>query len=1330
MIQFKNIIRHALKLVLMLILLMSYFSSNAQTDREFWFAAPAITPNHENTPIVFRITSYDKPSTVTIQQPANPNFVPIIIKLPKESTITQDLTSYINAIESKPSGSVINTGIKISATEDISAYYEVGTTRNPEIFPLKGISAKGLDFLIPTQNLYNNQVGLTPPANNGFVIVATEDNTTVDITLSKPDGNGHAAGPFSISLQKGQTYSVIGSGISGTLHLGGTTVKSNKPICITIYDDSVIVGSSWDLVGDQIVPIVNIGTEYIIVRGAMNAPSYTNTDFYYIWATEDGTSIYENGAAASTTTINKGDYYRGLLTTDAVYVTTSKPVYLLQFTGVGTEAAETVLPSIKCTGSSTVSFVRSTNEAFYLNIICKTEDVTNFTLNGVAGIIIPDLFNDVYGSGGWKAARINLANLPNINNLIPNGAATSIANTSGLFHLCFLNGGALTGARLGFFSNYSKVAMAPNITTASCLGGNIQLAAKQLNNVIYTWTGPNGFASSIYNPTIVNASIADSGYYYVQATLPGCGTSTDSVHITINPLPSIQLLKSLDTVCYGNDKQIDISLTGKAPWDLVYSDGINNDTLLQLSNSLTNFKVHPLINTVYQIISIKDSNACNTSATTSVNNLNDTIIVNKLPIPNFSYSTVHCEKSSIQFTDLSLPDIDIITQWNWNMGNGSSYQFDNNQVPSQIYNNWGIDTIKLWVVSSMGCKSDTLKKVITINPAPIVGFTIPNVCLDGGMAVFKDTTNYKNTPTSFTYEWDFNAANVPITPAPTFTPDQVTKASPSVLFNIGGDYLVNLKVTTSDGCVDSLSKPFTINGSNPIANFKVLKDTALCSNEDVIIKDSSWVYPGKVGVLHIFWGDGKDTIINDSKIGNLYNHFYANTVSSNVYNNIINVQAYSGGTCYDDSLTAIDIVRPPSNVSLNANQNFVCIQDSLAIKHNIQGGVAPFSYLLSTDNTNAFFKDSTIYGLTTGNVNISIKVTDAKQCIYQYQNLLGLNLPVLPIAKIIIKDTVICNGDSVTLKGQGADTYKWYNNSILLDSTIIDSLRIGNPGNYSLIVNDGKCNSLPIAPVPILEFSIPKYTMTYHNIACTNGDLLIQTDALDKYKIHYSWDFGDGSNNYLLANPTSHAYKKTGEFVIHVNVTNDYCPKYEYRLVGDTVKVLDPLPAKNFKMFLLADMDTTLNPLKVDSGYTNYQWIPFVNLTNPNIPNPVFRGTENIEYTLLRMDPNSGCKILDIYSLDVSKDVVVNVPSAFTPNHDNLNDVLKIEYGAGVKALNTFTIYNRFGRVIFQTNDITKGWDGKSNGIDQDMDGYTYFINYTTYDNVQMKKTGTIILLR
>jgi gliding motility-associated-like protein len=241
--------------------------------------------------------------------------------------------------------------------------------------------------------------------------------------------------------------------------------------------------------------------------------------------------------------------------------------------------------------------------------------------------------------------------------------------------------------------------------------------------------------------------------------------------------------------------------------------------------------------------------------------------------------------------------------------------------------------------------------------------------------------------------------------------------------------------------------------------------------------------------------------------------------------------------------------------------------------------------------------------------------------------------------------------------------------------------------------------------------------------------LTINTTAIDVPKIHFKWTFGDKDSS-LLSNPQSHSYLVKGDYVIKLYVTNDWCPKYEYTLTGDTIHIVDPLAPSKFTLFILADEDSLLSPLKVDSGYSLYRWDPATYLSNAIIPNPYFRSSKSIQYILNRIDPVTGCVVKDIYTMEVSPDVVISIPKAFTPNGDNLNDLLRIQYGAGLKTFNVLKIFNRFGKIIFQTTNINEGWDGKFIGVDQEMDAYTYFIDYITYKDEHSTKTGSVILLR
>ncbi len=253
-----------------------------QSDTEFWFVAPEVSKGASffsyDHPVLFRFSTYALPATVTVSQPANPTFPLQTIFIPAGSGgEVQIPLSLLNAVENRPPNQVLNKGFLIQSTNPITAYYEVlgVPSDNPEIFALKGKNALGTDFFIPFQNILTNSNDYSPSPHAAFDIVATTNNTLVTITPAKPIV-GHAANvPFNITLQRGQSYSAEASGQSGPAHPAGSRVVSNKPIAITVKDDlldgsPIFGGFCDDLVGDQIVPIDKIGTQYVVQKGFLN----------------------------------------------------------------------------------------------------------------------------------------------------------------------------------------------------------------------------------------------------------------------------------------------------------------------------------------------------------------------------------------------------------------------------------------------------------------------------------------------------------------------------------------------------------------------------------------------------------------------------------------------------------------------------------------------------------------------------------------------------------------------------------------------------------------------------------------------------------------------------------------------------------------------------------------------------------------------------------------------------------------------------------------------------------------------------------------------------
>jgi hypothetical protein len=198
--------------------------------------------------------------------------------------------------------SILNRGFFITSTTPITAYYEVigQVPNNPKIFSLKGKNALGNVFYTPFQNLAENGTGITPTPFAAFDIVATENNTEVTITPTQALVGRPANVPFTITLNRGQTYSGQSTSQTANLRPTGTKIVSNKPIAVTIKDDLVNGGPLYgnfcrDLLGDQLVPVNKLGTRYVVHKGFLNGDEYA-----FVVATQNETQITMDGTNVGT----------------------------------------------------------------------------------------------------------------------------------------------------------------------------------------------------------------------------------------------------------------------------------------------------------------------------------------------------------------------------------------------------------------------------------------------------------------------------------------------------------------------------------------------------------------------------------------------------------------------------------------------------------------------------------------------------------------------------------------------------------------------------------------------------------------------------------------------------------------------------------------------------------------------------------------------------------------------------------------------------------------------------------------------------------------------
>lgn len=751
---------------------------NAQLDTIFWFVAPEVAQTHGDRPIVFRFASLGSPATITITQPANPLFPAQTVNLGANAAQTVDLTPWIDIIENKPANSVLNYGFKITSSTPITAYYEVNPTCNcnPDIFSLKGKNSLGTSFLTPFQNFLTN----ASYARSAFNIVATENNTSITII---PTQNivGHVANiPFTIILNEGQTYCAEATSTAANQHLGGSVIIADKPVAITLSDDTAQgtpYGGCADLMGDQLIPTSVIGEEYIAIKGYLNGP-----DKLYIVGVTNNTLITIDGVAVGS--VNASQTYVHTLSNPTAYIQSSAPVYLLHQSGFGCEVGEAILPPIVCTGSNTVAFVRSTNEFFAVNLLVPTGGEANFLFNGAPGIINPTSFNFVPGTGNtWMYAQIDASGLL--------GAlqAARIENPTHKFHMGLIHGGASSGCRFGYFSDFASLSYSIQANDNSfCVGDTINLVTNNLPGATYEWTGPNGFSFIGDTVIISNAQVQNSGQYIVSGNLPGaCDLLADSLVISVIDTPPTPQIFSNGPVCEGEDVQFWNDVTN--PYTFTWTDGMG----AILSNSDTLSFIAPLQGNVGISITSNLGECISNSVQYQTQ-------VYANPIPEYTGPIEICGDQVNLEAMVTMDSSDPFASITWYDTNNNILSTTN---PTNIINSTNTpeitDSFYVSAISQHGCiGSDTF--TVTFHPYPNADFSWNDLC-DGATIDFTSNSSWSGNPNGS----DFISENIDYGDG-----SSGISADDSHTYMIPGTYNVLLTATSNFSCLDTISQSITV----------------------------------------------------------------------------------------------------------------------------------------------------------------------------------------------------------------------------------------------------------------------------------------------------------------------------------------------------------------------------------------------------------------------------------------------------------------------------------------------------------------------------------------
>ncbi|MBI3136859.1 MAG: gliding motility-associated C-terminal domain-containing protein [Bacteroidetes bacterium] len=528
----------------------------AQQDTVFWFAAPDISSAEGQSPIYLKFQSYSSPSTITVTQPANGAFTPIVVNLAANDNDSINLTPFLAQVESPAANVIATTGLKIASTSNITAYYEVAAASNREMFSLKGTKSLGTNFYTPFQKFWNN-ASVVPSTTNSIEIVATQANTTVLIT-PRAAITGHVANvTYSVNLDEGETYSARETDLVATTSLAGSIISADKPIAITVFSGALSNGGCTSSVGDQITPTDYLGTEYIIQRGTASG------ERVFILATENATSLTISNSGTTSTLINWGETYSYALTDPINFIESSKPVYVFHVSGSGCSLGGAQVPSLFCAGKYEQTFARTQSDSLGLILYTRSGFEDAFELNGNPLLITPADFSVVPGTAGEFVVALKYFNTTDV----PVNTYNLVTNSEDIFGMGMIHGQSGTDVSYAYLSEFQSYPFVDAGLEEDTVCANVPYPLTGIvggGSVTGSWGG-SGYGTFSNGLTALTNTYIPSGLdtiispvtIILSSTGP-CPVMKDTLILHVDPAPIVNASAD-QTVCANN---ADVSLDG------------------------------------------------------------------------------------------------------------------------------------------------------------------------------------------------------------------------------------------------------------------------------------------------------------------------------------------------------------------------------------------------------------------------------------------------------------------------------------------------------------------------------------------------------------------------------------------------------------------------------------------------------------------------------------------------------------------------------------------------------------------------------------------------
>jgi len=662
-----------------------------------------------------------------------------------------------------------------------------------------------------------------------------------------------------------------------------------------------------------------------------------------------------------------------------------------------------------------------------------------------------------------------------------------------------------------------------------------------------------------------------------------------------------------------------------------------------------------------------------------------------------------------------------ISDYQWDLEDGGNL----NGIQPAAYSFATADSfdVRLITTSNYGCL-DTVFSEVVVHPMPSsdLVYNEDQHCLSGNNFRFDATNSSIATGSIVKYAWNYGDGNT-----------GNSALIPSKSYTTHGSYVLKLRVESALGCADSSFHPIIVHPQMKPAIQIVDSFVCVRGNFFDLNASSSTIPYGSINAYQWNFDDGSTQ--NGVNIG-IKNFNYYDTFN-------IQLKTISDKACSDSIYRRI-VVYPQPTARFVVNDSIQCFDENQSFSFNATGSAVPSPWAGITEfewsssdfdaSNGQFWLDKSFASRGIYDIQLRVKSNDGCRDTLERQVLfypaMSPAFTVPDSAQCFNEHGFVFNAATSTIPLGTIQQYTWkYEDNTSALGILSPNKRFANFDTFTVwlitqsneFCEDSVSGEVIVFESPLADFTVPETCLKQASIFTDLSQ--ISHDTL----IAWFWDFAD-QNTSIEQNPI-HYYSGIGNYDVRLRVeTHNNC--FHDTIITSAAWVKS-LPAASFGYervnYDFEKVEFQYNDKSTDA--ITWDW-DFGDGQISTIANPKIEYSDTSHY-LVRLIVSNALNCLDtsIQTVWALPEFLIYVPNAFTPNEDKLNEGFAPR--ASAYYLNyTMRIYDRWGELVFEADQLSDAWDGNYKGVECPSDVYIYYIHIVDLFGNGHNLKGNITLMR